>query len=546
MIFLCQRCVRLSQAQQRSGDLLYLFEDYALDTERRELRRGPALVAIEPKVFDLLAYVIENRQRVVSRDDLIAQVWAGRIVSESALARCINGARSAIGDNGEAQRLIKTFQRKGLRFVGAAREEQQPSVVAAAGVGAERPATAPALPDRPSIAVLPLDNLSGDKGQEYFSDGITEDIITELSRFSELFVIARNSSFQYKGKAVDVRQVGRDLGVRYILQGSIRREGGRVRISAQLADAVTGTHRWAERYDREIENVFAVQDEIARTIAAILAAHVNKAEIERTLNKPPAAWQAYDYYLRAVDAHASFLSSSKLAELYEARRLLEHSLAIDPNYARACTRLAGTHITAWLNCLDGDYLNPAALDRAYQLARRAVQLDPNLPQAHVELARILVRKREHTAAIAEFERAVALNANFADWRFAEVLVYAGRSAQAIEAVARYMRVDPFYVPLAPHWLGAAHYMLKQYSLALPLLLEAISRAPNFRASHVWLAATYAQLGKAEEARTEVAEVLRIEPTWTIEGTQVPLNAFKRTQDAEHYFDGMRKAGLPER
>jgi adenylate cyclase len=546
MIFLCQRCVRLSQAQQRSGDLLYLFEDYALDTERRELRRGPALVAIEPKVFDLLAYVIENRQRVVSRDDLIAQVWAGRIVSESALARCINGARSAIGDNGEAQRLIKTFQRKGLRFVGAAREEQQPSVVAAAGVGAERPATAPALPDRPSIAVLPLDNLSGDKGQEYFSDGITEDIITELSRFSELFVIARNSSFQYKGKAVDVRQVGRDLGVRYILQGSIRREGGRVRISAQLADAVTGTHRWAERYDREIENVFAVQDEMARTIAAILAAHVNKAEIERTLNKPPAAWQAYDYYLRAVDAHASFLSSSKLAELYEARRLLEQSLVIDPNYARACTRLAGTHITAWLNSLDGDYLNPAALDRAYQLARRAVQLDPNLPQAHVELARILVRKREHTAAIAEFERAVALNPNFADWRFAEVLVYAGRPAQAIEAVERYMRVDPFYVPLAPHWLGAAHYMLKQYSLALPLLLEAISRAPNFRASHVWLAATYAQLGKAEEARTEVAEVLRIEPTWTIEGTQVPLNAFKRTQDAEHYFDGMHKAGLPER
>ena len=265
--------------------MLYLFEDYALDTERRELRRGQAPVAIQPKVFDLLAFVIENRQRVVSRDDLIAQVWDGRIVSESALARCISEARSAIGDDGEAQRLIKTLPRKGLRFVGAVREERQPSGVAEADAKPGKPATDLSLPDRPSIAVLPFDNVSGDKDQDYFCDGITEDIITELSRFSELFVIARNSSFQYKGKAVDVREVGRELGVRYVLQGSIRREGGRVRISVQLADAATGAHRWAERYDRQLEDVFAVQDEVARTIVAILAAHVNKAEIERTINK---------------------------------------------------------------------------------------------------------------------------------------------------------------------------------------------------------------------------------------------------------------------
>jgi TolB-like protein len=267
--------------------LRYLFDDYALDTERRELRRADTPVAIEPKVFDLLAYVIENRQRVVSRDDLIAHVWDGRMVSESALARCIYEARRAIGDSGEAQRLIKTLPSKGLRFVGAVREERQPSEAAEADGRPEKPAPLP-LPDRPSIAVLPFDNVSGDREQDYFCDGITEDIITELSRFSELFVIARNSSFQYKGKAaIDVRQVGRDLGVRYVLQGSIRRGGDRVRISAQLADAVTGAQRWAERYDRQLEDVFAVQDEVARTIVAILAAHVNKAEIERTINKAP-------------------------------------------------------------------------------------------------------------------------------------------------------------------------------------------------------------------------------------------------------------------
>src|SRR5262245_52719939 len=440
------------------------------------------MVAIEPKVFDLLAFVIENRQRVVSRDDLISRVWDGRIVSESALARCINGARSAIGDNGEAQRLIKTFQRKGLRFVGSVREEeQQPSGVAPAAGAAEKPTATLALPDRPSIAVLPLDNVSGDKEQDYFSDGVTEDIITELSRFSDLFVIAHTSSLQYKGKTVDVRQVGRDLGVRYVLQGSIRRRGDRVRISAQLIDAMTGIHRWAERYDRQVEDVFAVQDEVARTIVAILVAHVNKAEIERTLNKPPETWQAYDYYLRAADIHASYWSMTNATKLYEMRRLLERSMAIDPNYARAYARLAWTYLSAWINPLDGDHLNPAAIDRAYQLARKAVQLDPNLPQAHAQLGHVVGKGRgEHQTAVAAFERSMALNPNFTDWRFGEALVYAGHPARAIEVAERHMRVDPFYPPLAPGWLGLAHYMLKQYSQALPWLQECASRSPNMR------------------------------------------------------------------
>jgi TolB-like protein/class 3 adenylate cyclase len=246
------------------------------------------------------------------------------------------------------------------------------------------------LPDKPSIAVLPFANMSGDKEQEYFSDGITEDIITELSRFSELFVIARNSSFTYKGKAVDVRQVGRELGVRYILEGSIRRAGDRVRITAQLIDATTAAHRWAERYDRKLEDVFAVQDEVARTIVTILAAHVNKAEMERILLKPPANWQAYDYYMRAADTFATYLSLFKVEDVYEVRRLLEHALSIDPNYARAYALLSNTHRTVWTQPLDGDYLNPATLERAYQLARKAIQLDPNLPQGHAQLGFVML------------------------------------------------------------------------------------------------------------------------------------------------------------
>src|SRR5262249_26053983 len=271
-----------------------------------ELRQGAVAVPVEPKVFDLLAYLIENRERVASKDDLIAAIWGGRIVSESALTSRINAARCAIGDTGAEQRLIKTFTRKGLRFVGAVREEAKTETVAAAVFGdaaTQQRKPELSLPDKPSIAVLPFANLNGDPQQDYFSDGITEDITTELSRFSDLMVIGRNSAFQYKGKAVDLRQIGRELGARYVLEGSVRRSGDRVRITAQLIDAMIGAHRWGERYDRDLHDVFAVQDEVARAIVAILAAHVNRAEIERALLKPPAAWEAYEYYLRGAEGY---------------------------------------------------------------------------------------------------------------------------------------------------------------------------------------------------------------------------------------------------
>ena len=526
--------------------LRYLFEDFTLDTERRELSRANAPVSVEPKVFDLLQYLIINCDRVVSRDDLITNVWDGRIVSEAALARCINAARSAIGDSGEAQRFIKTLQRKGLRFVGNVHQEGvQLPATSTRRAGPDNPPHVLTLPDLPSIAVLPFDNVSGDKDQEYFSDGISEDIITELSRFSELFVIARTSSFRYKGRLADVREIGRDLGVRYILQGSIRRDGDRVRISAQLVDALSGAHRWAERYDRQLQDVFAVQDEVARTIVAILAAHVNKAEMERTLNKPPAAWQAYDYYLRAGDMCAVYWSSHQAAALYEVRRLVEQSLAIDPNYARACARLSWTHFAAWVEPLDGDYLKPATLEKAHQLARQAVQLDPNLPEAHAALGLVLVRRREHNAGIAAFERAVTLNPNFTDWRFAHALVLAGEPERAMEIATRHLRLDPFYPPLAPASQGMAYYMLKEYSRALPPLRECAARAPNMRVGHLWLAATCAQLGRIEEARAAAKEVLRIEPQWTNPATGGEVYTFQRSADAEHLFSGLRKAGLPD-
>ena len=252
----------------------WLFNDYVLDVERRELRCAGALVAIEPQVFDLLVYLIQNRGRVVSRDELLGSVWQGRIVSNSALANRINGARAAIGDSGEDQKLIRTLPRKGFRFVGnVAEENSDPSPTR---LGSDRPR--PTQPEQPSLVVLPFSDSSSDHDEGHFADGITEDLITELARSRWLFVIARNSAFAYKGRSIDVKQISKELGVRYVLEGSVRRSGQRIRIVAQLVDATTGIHEWAERYDRDTGEIFAVQDEITVSVAAAVEPHLLAAQ----------------------------------------------------------------------------------------------------------------------------------------------------------------------------------------------------------------------------------------------------------------------------
>ena len=244
----------------------YLFEEYAFDTDRRELHRGADVVSVTPQVFDLLDYLIRNRERVVSKDNLIDAVWNGRSISDAALTTRLNVARSAIGDSGDEQRLIKTLSRKGFRFVGQVREARE---AAGSNLGEAAPESALALPDKPSIAVLPFGNMSGDPEQEYFADGMVEEITTALSRFKSLFVIARNSSFTFKGRAVDITEVGRRLGVRYVLEESVRKASRKVHITGQLIDAVTGAHIWADRFERDSTDIFALQDEV--TVAVVSA-----------------------------------------------------------------------------------------------------------------------------------------------------------------------------------------------------------------------------------------------------------------------------------
>jgi adenylate cyclase len=532
---------------------MFQFEGYTLDIARGSLRAADREVQLRPKSFEVLRYLVENADRLVTKEELIKAIWPNVVVTDESLTHCISEVRQAIGDSKQA--IIATVPRRGYRLVApvsrvATNAPATPHLVPTAVDTASAPSlfhlqSQSPLLDRPSIAVLPFVNLGGDAQHDYFSDGITEDIITELSRFSELLVIARNSTFQYKGKALDIRQVGRELAAQYVLEGSVRRSGDRVRITAQLIDAVTGAHRWAERYDREFHDVFAIQDELARAIVAILAAHVKRAEIDRVLLKPPAAWAAYDYYLRGAEAFFLHMNRRTSALLYDARRLLEQSLAIDPDYARAAEMLSRTYLHSYTEPFDGDYLSASALDRALELAETAVHLDPRLPQARASLGNVLVYKRQHDAALAEFERAFALNPNFIDNRFGVVLVASGEPAKAIEVLEANLRLDPFQ-PLIYSFgtRGLANYLLKRCADAVRFFREGATCLPRLQLPHIGLASTYAQLGQLEKAREEAAEVLRINPGFTIESYK-RIVMYKYPEDAEHRYDGLRKAGLPE-
>jgi adenylate cyclase len=520
--------------------MLYRFGSFTLDLTRGCLEVAGREIELRPKCFDVLRHLLENGNRLISKEELAAAVWPQVAVSDESLARCISDVRAAIADHDHS--IIKTVPRRGYLFTaGVTRHEHARPRQEQSGLEA---VTGHVPAERPSIAVLAFTSMGGDPDQEYFSDGITEDIITELSRFSELFVIARNSSFRYKGQSVDMRQIGRELGARYVLEGSVRRAGDRIRISAQLIDATTGAHRWAERYDHKLEDTFAVQDEVARTIVRVLAVHVNKAETERALAKPPAAWLAYDHYLRAAHTFIRFHSSFDKEDLLQVRRSLDRALAIDPNYARAHALLSKSYIELCLHRWDDAGPWQAAIDGAYQSAREAVRLAPDLSGAHVALGWALNFMRQHEAAIAEFERATELNPNLTDHHFAFVLLVTGEPARAVQTLEAQMRLDPFYLPRVPSLLGFAYYLLGRYADALAQLQTAAPRAPDHGHCRRYLAATYAQLGQLDKAREETAEALRIDPWFTIDQA-IFAKICKRPEDGERFNDGLRKAGFPE-
>ena len=514
--------------------LRYLFEDYALDTDRRELRRGSEAVPIAPQEFDLLDYLIRNREHVVSKDDIIQAVWKGRAISDTALTTRLNAVRTAIGDSGETQRLVKTLPRRGFRFVGEIKEQNQSSMDTASS-GAEPQRQFPALPEKPSIAILPFANLSSDPDQDYFADGMVDEIITALSRFKSLFVIARTSSFTYKGKAVDLKQVGRELGVRYVLEGSVRKAADKVRITCQLIDAATGMHLSADRFEGELGDVFALQDEITAKVVAAIAPKLLQVEIALAAQRP-SDLSAHDHYLRA---HPHYYSMTREG-VAEAIRLLDRALEIDPRYSAAASLAILCHT---LNLLLRLTTDPQwDVKEATRLSQLALSIDENDPEtlACVGWAKAFISGDVATAE-EMVDRAVTLNPNSAfAWSYRGIVyLYAGKSEEALLSYEQNMRLSPLdpmqFAIIA--MIGGAYIGLGRFDEAAIAARKSIGKHPTFLTAHLCLASALAHLGRKEEAAEAARRTLELQPDFRI--------ASRAGHWSPLYIEGLRKAGLPE-
>jgi adenylate cyclase len=519
--------------------LRYLFEDYVLDLDRRELHRGTDNVAIAPQVFDLLDYLIRNRERVVTKDDLINAIWNGRVVSEAALTTRLNAARTAISDSGEAQRLIKTLPRKGFRFVGQVVEAAKAELPVVDHGHSDIAQPALVLPDRPSIAILPFQNMSGDSEQEYFADGVVDEIITALSRFKFLFVIARNSSFTYKGRAVDIKQVGRELGVRYVLEGSVRKSTDKVRITSQLIDAVTGAHVWADRFERDLHDVFAVQDEITVSVVSAIQPKLLQAEIELAVRRPNSL-SAYDFYLRAQPHYYSMTREGNA----EALRLLSRALEIDPRFAAAASL---ANFCRTLNLLLGWTSDPRfEITEVTRLSELILGIDENDPDtlASVGWAKAYVAG-DFDAAAEMVDRAVALNPNSAiAWNYRGLTCqYVGQAAEALHSFEQGLRLSPLDPLLYGTYamMGLAFIGLHRFAEAEAVARKALRKNPIFMPAHRCLASALALQGRDTEARAAAARLLELEPGFRISDWIIRSRQWR----AGLLVEGLRRAGLPE-
>ncbi|TPJ13881.1 tetratricopeptide repeat protein [Mesorhizobium sp. B2-7-3] len=401
-----------------------------------------------------------------------------------------------------------------------------------------RPATA--VPPKLSIAVLPFANMSGDAEQDYFADGISEDIITALSKLSQLFVIARNSSFTFKGQNVHVQEVGTKLGVRYVLEGSVRKSGNRVRITAQLIDAASGGHLWAERFDRDLTDIFAVQDDVTQQIVGALSLNLTAGDRQRLAPEYPRNTEAYDYFLRGRELWHRLTRETNVA----ARDLLQRAIELDPKFASAHAFLALTHGIDYLNRWGAS--PPESMAQADEAATRAVMLDGSDPWAHWALAIVKLYTRRHDGAVDEAERALVLNPNFAEAHVAlgEALYYSGRSEDALESFARGKFLNPYFPDVLLHFQALALFQLGRYEEAADLLLQRLARNAVTDVSRALLAASYGQLGRFAEAQAAWRDVLRVNPDYSLEYRRKIL-PYKNPADFELMVEGLRKAGIEQ-
>jgi len=392
------------------------------------------------------------------------------------------------------------------------------------------------LPNKPSIAVLPFANMSVDPAQEYFSDGITNDIITALSKFGELLIIASNTIFTYKGKAVNIEHVGEELGVRYVLEGSVQKAGPKVRINVQLVDAVTGFHIWSERYDRELKDIFTVQDEIVNTIVGKFAAEIDAAERKRVMLKKTESLEAYDYQLRGME----YFRHRTRSDNRKARQMFEKAIEFDPDFAYAYVGLGRTYQSqvsyGWTE------FPSQALNKAEDLALKTIELENSISDAYALLGLVYTFRGQYDLAINQLGRAIELNPNDANSlrNVGQVMLWSGKIDEAIHSLETAFRFDPNQVPGSYMFLGIGYYLKGQYDKAINVLEEGVSRKKDWAGNHIILAATYAQAGRSNEAEREAQKVLRLEPFFEIDGYGT---VFRNQEDRDKIVEGLRKAGL---
>ncbi|TYR36783.1 hypothetical protein FY036_00580 [Mesorhizobium microcysteis] len=547
----------------------YRFGPYLLNLDRLRLQQDGADIELRPKAFDVLRMLVEQNGRVVSKDELVAAVWPHVIVNDDALAQCVRDIRKALDDDGE--RFVRTVPRRGYEFVCSVTPVGAITMPAATAGTETRstgwpPRTAPSIAiaavivvaaamaiwqsgvfgrqmpqasgAQLSIAVLPF---AANPDETWHGDGIAEDITTAVSRFRNLTVIARTSSFRFRDAGADPVSVGDDLGASYLLTGSVRRAGDKVRITAQLVDAKSGASRWTESYDRSFADVFDIQQEVVDSVAAQLVVHA-VTDAAAKLSGPPASMRAYELALRARASYRQFSRDSSL----EAWRLAEQAIALDPNYAPSWETLAAAKLQFYIQPYGPNQHSPEILKEAREAAQRAVALDGNFATAHAMLAFTQMWSRQYEESIQSVKKAVALNPN--DWVgqgiYANILMFSGRYREAVEAFDQAMRFDPYAPALNLALKSMPLIMLGEFDHALRLTRSCAERAPRLFACWLYRAVAESQLGMDDEVARTLATMHEIYPAFTI-SRHMHAVPFRDKKEEERLAAYLRTAGLPD-
>jgi len=533
---------------------------------------------LEPRVMDVLVYLASRPGVVVSREELEASVWSGRVISYDALSSSVQKLRRAFADDARQPRIIETLSKRGYRLVAPVspagvtdRKVQSPqdstytpppgnrwirasSVIAALiimlatlaawlqfgpwtqSVETLAPESAPY-----SIAVLPFDNLSGDPAQDYFADGMTDDLITGLAGNPQLFVIARDSSFFYKGQPVDIPAVAKKLNVRYVLHGSIRRAGERVRFNAQLVDTASGSHLWAEHYDGKVNDIFKLQEAVIHKILSAMEKRTGSAGQTGLRREETSSPEAYDYFLHGRNRF--FLYASR-EDNRKARELYLKAIELDPDFAMAYAMLAWTHAFEAMN--GWSEVRETSLAQAQALATHAIALDETLPVAYFVTGLVYRERGEYMKALVEAEKAIAYDPNYANAHvlLATLLYYTGRPQQGLEKIQKAMQLNPHHPYNYPFHLGQAYFILGRYQEAIDALEQGLETNPSSERMRVWLAAAYARSGRIEDAKWEAEQVLALNPDFSLQRIRQAF-PFKDPGDLENFLAGLRTAGLAE-